>query len=220
MNGVPRWLIWTVITLVVVSWVPLVLIARARVVKSPHPRIHIVHDMDHQPKYKAQQRNRLFADRRAMRPPVDGTVARGQLAADVALHRGISDPDDWSSWVEAGPLPVTMELLERGRREYDIFCSPCHGLTGHGDGMVSKRAESLQEGTWTPPSSLHTELVRTRPDGHLYNTIANGIRNMPAYGAQIPVEDRWAIVAYMRALQRSQNAAVDDVPSDLRASLR
>lgn len=220
MNGVPRWLIWTVITLVVVSWVPLVLIARARVVKSPKPRIHIIQDMDNQSKFKAQQRNRLFADRRAMRPPVEGTVPRGQLGADVALYRGISDADDWSSWVEVGPVPVTMELLQRGRRGYDIFCSPCHGLTGAGDGMVSKRAEALQEGAWTPPSSLHTELVRERPDGHLYNTIANGIRNMPSYGAQIPVEDRWAIVAYMRALQRSQNAAVDDVPSDLRASLR
>jgi mono/diheme cytochrome c family protein len=86
--------------------------------------------------------------------------------------------------------------------------------------MVSKRAEALQEGTWTPPSSLHTDLIRGRPVGQLYNTITNGIRNMPAYSSQISVEDRWAIVAYIRALQRSQGAAVDDVPSELRPSLR
>jgi mono/diheme cytochrome c family protein len=85
---------------------------------------------------------------------------------------------------------------------------------------VSKRADALQEGTWTPPSSLHTDLVRGRAAGHLFNTITNGIRNMPGYGSQIPVEDRWAVVAYMRALQRSQAASVDDVPIDLRASLR
>ena len=86
--------------------------------------------------------------------------------------------------------------------------------------MVSKRADALMEGTWTPPTSFHTDLIRERPDGHLYNTISNGIRNMPAYGSQISVADRWAIVAYVRALQRSQNATVDDVPEDIRAQLR
>lgn len=86
--------------------------------------------------------------------------------------------------------------------------------------MVSQRADQLQEGTWTPPTSFHTDLVRARSEGHLYNTISNGIRNMPSYGSQIPVDDRWAIVAYVRALQRSQNATIDDVPADLRAQLR
>jgi mono/diheme cytochrome c family protein len=117
-------------------------------------------------------------------------------------------------------VSVTSELMRRGRERYDVFCSPCHGLAGYGDGPVSKRAESLQEGTWTPPASFHTDLVRGRPAGHLYNSIANGIRNMPAYGAQIPVDDRWAIVAYIRALQRSQYSNVEDVPAELRASLR
>ena len=86
--------------------------------------------------------------------------------------------------------------------------------------MVAKRADELLEGTWTPPTSFHSELLRERPVGHLFNTISNGIRNMPAYGPQIPVDDRWAIVAYVRALQRSQNATVDDVPPDIRAQLR
>jgi mono/diheme cytochrome c family protein len=212
----PRWLLYTVAILVVLSWVPLALIMRARVTTSPQPRIHIVPDMDNQPKYKAQSRNMMFADRRAMRPPVPGTVARGTTLGNPSLTTGkLGD-----AWVETAPLEIDAGVVQRGRERYDIHCSPCHGLAGYGDGMVSKRADELLEGTWTPPTSFHSELLRERPDGHLFNTISNGIRNMPAYGSQIAVEDRWAIVAYVRALQRSQNATVDDVPSDIRAQLR
>ena len=213
----PRWLTWTVALLVVLSWIPLALALRARSVKKTEPRIHVVPDMDNQPKVKAQSRFLLFADRRGMRPPVAGTVARGSLIGQPELELGNTGED---AWVEAIPLDVTMSLLQRGRQRYDIFCSPCHGLAGYGDGMVSRRADQLQEGTWTPPSSFHTDLVRERAAGHVYNSITNGIRNMPAYGSQIPVEDRWAIVAYVKALQRSQNASIDDVPADLRAQLR
>jgi mono/diheme cytochrome c family protein len=212
----PRWLLYTVTILVVLSWVPLALIMRARVTTSDQPRIHVFPDMDNQPKYKAQSRNMMFADRRAMRPPVAGTVARGAVLGNPALTSGKVGDD----WVETNPLQVDAGVMQRGRARYDIYCSPCHGLAGFGDGMVSKRADELLEGTWTPPTSFHTEVVRERPDGHIFNTIANGIRNMPAYGSQIPVEDRWAIVAYVRALQRSQNATVDDVPPDIRAQLR
>jgi mono/diheme cytochrome c family protein len=190
---------------------------RARVVKKTEPRIHIIPDMDNQPKVKAQSRFMLFADRRGMRPPVAGTVARGSLIGDSSLEFGRTAGD---VWVEAIPVEMSMSLLERGRKRYDIFCSPCHGLSGYGDGMVARRADQLQEGTWTPPTSFHTELIRERPAGHIYNTISNGIRNMPAYGSQIPIDDRWAIVAYVRALQRSQNATIDDVPADLQAQLR
>ena len=212
----PRWLLYTVAILVVLSWVPLALIMRARVTTSSQPRIHIVPDMDNQPKYKAQSRNPVFADRRAMRPPVAGTVARGATLGNPALASGKVGED----WVEIIPIEVDRDLLERGRERYDVYCSPCHGLVGFGDGMVAKRADELLEGTWTPPTSFHTDLLRERPAGHLFNTISNGIRNMPAYGPQIPVEDRWAIVAYVRALRRSQNATVDDVPPDIRAQLR
>lgn len=212
----PRWLQYLVVVMVVLSWVPLVVIMRARHSKSTKPRIHIIQDMDNQPKYKAQARNRLFADRRAMRPPIAGTIARGELDADNRLYRGVVGED----FVAEIPIPITMQLMERGRERYDIYCSPCHGLAGYGDGMVSKRADVLQEGTWTPPASFHTDLVRGRPSGHLFNTITNGIRNMPAYGPQISVDDRWAIVAYVRALHRSQNAPVEDVPPELRAQLR
>jgi mono/diheme cytochrome c family protein len=225
----PRWLTAAVILLVVLSWIPLALALRARAVKSTKPRIHIVQDMDNQPKVKSQSRFALFADRRGMRQPVQGTVARGAIVGDTVLTLGRVEgwspsaeaPEgDLSGWVDAIPVEVDLQLLERGRDRFDIFCSPCHGLAGNGDGMVAKRAEQLQEGTWTPPTSLNSDLVRQRTVGHIFNTISHGIRNMPAYGPQIPVADRWAIVAYVRALQRSQNATIDDVPAELRAQLR
>jgi mono/diheme cytochrome c family protein len=213
----PRWLTAIVVILVALSWIPVALALRARVVKKTEPRIHIIPDMDNQPKVKAQSRFMLFADRRGMRPPVAGTVARGSLIGNPSLEFGKTADD---AWVEAIPVELSMSVLERGRQRYDIFCSPCHGLSGYGDGMVARRADQLQEGTWTPPTSFHTDLIRERPAGHIYNTISNGIRNMPAYGSQIPIDDRWAIVAYVRALQRSQNATIDDVPADLQAQLR
>jgi mono/diheme cytochrome c family protein len=172
--------------------------------------------MAKQPKLKTQTSNPLFADSRAMRPRVAGTVARGELEENGALRSG----RDGGDWVTSFPVPVTGRVMQRGQERYDIFCAPCHGLAGYGDGPVSKRADALQEGTWTPPSSYHTDLVRGRPVGHLFNTITYGIRNMPEYGSQIPVEDRWAIVLYVRALQRSQDANAADVPPDLRRQLR
>jgi mono/diheme cytochrome c family protein len=213
----PRWLISIVLVLVALSWIPIALALRARTTKTTEPRIHLVQDMDNQPKVKTQSRLMLFADQRGMRPPIPGTVARGSVIDDPALELGKTEDGEW---IDAIPVEMSLALLERGRQRFDIYCSPCHGLVGYGDGMVAKRADQLQEGTWTPPSSFHTDLVRTRPDGHLFNTISNGIRTMPSYGSQIPVDDRWAIVAYVRALQRSQNATIDDVPADLRAQLR
>lgn len=213
----PRWLIYLIVVLVVLSWIPLAFVIRARTATTTKPRLHLIPDMDHQEKFKSQSRNRLFRDRRAMRADVAGTVARGELAADERFHAGRTDDGEW---IEATPIELTMTVMERGRERYDVFCSPCHGLSGDGSGMVAKRAEDLQEGTWTPPSSFHTDLIRGRSEGELFNTITNGIRNMPGYGSQIPVEDRWAIVAYMRALQRSQQADLEDVPADLRDQLR
>lgn len=211
----PRWLTLTAVVLVVLSWIPVALIIRAHNTTSAQPRYHIIQDMDAQPKYKPQMKNPLFADQRAMRPPIEGTVAVGELHADEARFLGQLEGE----WVTSFPVEVTPALLDRGQERYDIYCSPCHGLAGYGDGMVSKRADELQEGTWTPPSSFHTELVRSRPVGHLYNSVANGIRNMPAYGSQVGVDDRWAIVAWVKALQRSQFATVDEVPAAERAQL-
>ncbi len=212
----PRWLVYAGILMAALSLVPLALIARARVSTSPLPRIQPIRDMARQPKFKAQAANPMFADGRAMRPAVPGTVAHGELHAEVAYWTGRTA----EGWVTAFPVEVTDRLVRRGEERYDIYCSPCHGLSGFGDGPVAKRADALQEGTWTPPSSYHTALVRSRPVGFLFNTITNGIRNMPAYGSQVPVADRWAIVAYVRALQVSQDARAADVPPELRRQLR
>lgn len=215
----PKQMRWTVILLATLALVPFALIARARTNPSPKPRLHVFFDMDNQPRYEAQQASPLFRDGRAARPWVEGTVARGAdgLRADDARYLGHVG----GAWVERFPASIDVDesLMLRGRERYDVFCAPCHGITGVGDGAVARRAEALQEGTWVPPLSFHDAVVRERPVGHLFNTITNGIRNMPAYGARIPVEDRWAIVAYVRALQRSRTGTVDDVPAENRAAL-
>jgi mono/diheme cytochrome c family protein len=212
----PRWLVYAFVLLAALALVPLALISRARATTSSQPRIQLIRDMAKQPKFKTQSGNPLFADGRAMRPDVPGTVARGELHEVAAVWAGRTA----EGWVMAFPVQVTDRLVRRGQERYDIYCSPCHGLAGYGDGPVAKRADALQEGTWTPPSSYHTDLIRSRPVGQLFNTITNGIRNMPGYAAQVPVADRWAIVAYVRALQRSQDAGIADVPAELQRQLR
>jgi mono/diheme cytochrome c family protein len=226
-DRLPRWVVPGLVVLTALALIPFAFAAKSRASKSPVPRIQIIPDMDQQPRYEAQQANPAFADGRAMRLPVEGTVARGELRADDHFERGQVD----GKWAETFPAqaPLTMALLERGRERYGIFCAPCHGLGVGGltvggaveaNGIVDVRALELEQPTWVSPTSFHTEEVRGRPVGHLFNTITNGIRTMPAYGPQIPPADRWAIVAYIRALQRSQNARVEDVPRELRESLR
>lgn len=217
-HAIPNWFFRLGIVAAVAALLPLAWIARTRVSRSPQPRVHVVQDMDNTLSYKRQQGNPTFADGRSMRLPVAGTVARGELRADEAYYLGRRGEGE-ESWVRGFPGGLTAETMQRGRERYDIYCSPCHGLAGYGDGMVARRAEERQQATWVPPTSLHDELVRSRPEGHLFNTITNGLRTMPAYGASVPVEDRWAIVAYVRALQRSQHAATGDVPADARAGM-
>lgn len=202
---------------VLLALVPLLWIARGRVTHSPLPRMHVVSDMDNAISFKRQEANPLFADGRAMRLPVAGTVARGRLMDDAHYYTGIVDGDWAPDFPDA--VKVDRRLLDRGRERFGIYCSPCHGLSGYGDGPVARRADSLLQATWVPPSSLHDELVRSRTPGHLFNTITRGIRTMPAYGSAVPVNDRWAIVAYLRALQRSQRASIDDIPSESRAEM-
>jgi mono/diheme cytochrome c family protein len=212
----PRWIFLVTLVLVAASWIPFALIYRARAARHPYSRILILPDMTKQPKYRPQRMNTAFADARADRRPVEGTVAQGDAMTDDRVSLGREN----GAWVTAFPVPVTESLMHRGHERYGIYCSPCHGLAGDGDGMVAKRADKLQEGTWVPPSSLHDARLRAMPIGQLFNTITNGVRNMPPYGAQIPVADRWAILAYVRALQLSRNAPLDDVPSDARGSLQ
>lgn len=165
-------------------------------------------EMYDQPKYKALGKSDLFADGRQSRPPVEGTVARGMLRADSRLYAGKVG----NMLVGDFPLPVTRALLERGHGRYDIFCSPCHDRTGGGNGMVVQRG-------YRPPPSFHIDRLRQEPVGHFFDVVTNGFGAMPDYAAQISPEDRWAIIAYIRALQLSQNARVGDVPAADRGKL-
>jgi mono/diheme cytochrome c family protein len=219
---VPKPFIYVGLTLLVLALVPPALIARARTRTSPLPRIHIIQDMDNQSNFKAQQSNPLFADGRAMRPIVPGTVARGELATDTAYHMGVSG-GDWTTTFPA-QVRVTERFMKRGQERFAIYCTPCHGDAGYGDGAVHQRAMELVNtgvnGTqWVAPKSLHDPEIRTQPVGQVYNTVTNGIRTMSGYAAQIPIDDRWAIVAYVKALQRSQHARPGDVPASEREDL-
>jgi len=211
----PRAVRGLLLGLALLAMLPPACIGLARVTHSPVPRLHLVQDMDDQPSYRPQQANPAFADGRAMRPPVPDTVAQGPLEPDMARARGVVGTE----YARTLPVALTPELLARGRERYGIYCAPCHGLAGYGDGMVARRAELRQQGAWVPPASFHDEPAASRPPGHLFNTITHGIRNMPSYGEVIPGDDRWAIVAGVKALQRSQHASLDDVPAEHRAEL-
>jgi len=182
----PKWFIPALLICGSLALVPFACVARSRTMRSPVPRLHVIPDMDQQGKYTSQEANPLFADRRAMRPQVEGTVSRGQLDLDEHYYRGLENGRPTDRF----PRPVTTEVVQRGRERYDVFCAPCHGLAGNGDGIVALRADQLRQGSWVPPSSLHELPTSTRPVGHLFNSITNGIRNMPTYGSQIPMDDR------------------------------
>lgn len=216
-DRLPRALVYALVIISVASLVPFGLIARARASTMRKTRIHIIPDMDSQTKYKAQRMLPFFPDGRAMRPQIPGTIAVGQLHADDHLYRGKVN----GKWALTFPkqVPATEKTMKRGQERFGIYCTPCHGQAGNGDGMVAKRATALAQGTWVPPANLNQDYLRTMPVGQIYNTITHGIRNMPAYGPQIPPKDRWAIVMYVRALQRSHKATVKDVPESERGSL-
>jgi mono/diheme cytochrome c family protein len=160
-------------------------------------------DMHVQPKQNPYARSDFFPDQRSERPPVEGTVARGQLDADAYFYTGKlgSSPGDYL------PFPVTKAVLDRGRERYNIYCSPCHSLVGDGNGFVPSRGFSRI------PPSYHTSRLQKAPLGYLFDVITNGFGIMPEYRSQITPEDRWKIVAYVRALQLSQNATKADVPA-------
>ena len=138
-------------------------------------------------------------------------MAQGELRLDSAYYSGMAHD---TTPVKLSPVPTTTAVLERGRDRYDIYCAPCHNKIGDGKGMT------VQRGMNPPPPSFHEERLLLAADGHLYNVITNGIRNMPPYKYQVAVADRWAIVAYIRALQRSQNATIQDIPPGLRGTVK
>jgi mono/diheme cytochrome c family protein len=157
--------------------------------------------MHNQPKYRPLRATPFFGDNSSARPLVEGTVARGTLQEDEAFFTGKVAGVD----VTEMPLAVDDVLLDRGQDRYQIFCTPCHDATGSGRGMVVQRG-------LRPPPSFHVDRIRQMPVGHYYDVIANGFGAMPDYRAQINARDRWAIVAYIRALQVSQHASPADVP--------
>ena len=158
-------------------------------------------DMHIQPKYLPYEETNFFADGRDERPQIPGTVARGHLRTDDLLYTGKEDGEVSDKF----PFPMTREDIERGRQRYNIYCTPCHAYTGAGDGFIVQRG-------FPHPPSFHTENLRNAPVGHFYQVMTNGFGSMYSYAARVEPEDRWRIAAYIRVLQLSQHATIDDVP--------
>lgn len=158
--------------------------------------------MHDQPKYIPLRESTFFRDDRSARPLVEGTVARGQLHDDELLYTGKVQGEDSPVF----PFAVDAPVMARGQERFNIYCAPCHGRTGQGDGMIVRRG-------YRRPPSLHQDRLRDAPAGHFFDVITNGFGAMPDYAAQVRAEDRWAIVAYVRALQLSEHAALADVPA-------
>ena len=165
-------------------------------------------DMHDTPRYEAFEASSTFADNRSARTPPAGTVARGWLRDDEALYTGKINGQN----VDQYPFAIGRAELERGQQRFNIYCTPCHGRLGDGQGMVVQRG--LRQA-----ASFHQDRLREEKVGYFYDVITNGFGAMPDYATQIPVRDRWLIVAYVRTLQLSQHAAVDDVPADRRSAL-
>lgn len=165
-------------------------------------------DMHDQPRYKAYGQSAFFADGRNMRPLVAGTVARGRLMEDDHYWRGKVDGKP----AETFPMPVTADLVARGKERYMIYCTPCHSPVGDGNGMI------VQRGMKRPPS-YHIDRLRQAPPGYFFDVITNGFGVMYDYADRIPAHDRWAIAAYVRVLQQSQNAAVGELSAEERGKL-
>jgi mono/diheme cytochrome c family protein len=165
-------------------------------------------DMHDAPRIEAFEANSFFPDGRGSRIPPAGTVARGWLRDDEALHTGKVD----NQLVDTIPMAITHDDLKRGQQRFNIYCSPCHGRLGDGNGMVVQRG--LRQA-----ASYHTDRLRQERIGYFFDVITNGFGAMQGYAEQVPVRDRWLIAAYVRALQLSQNAKIDDVPADKRGEL-
>ena len=366
-KAVPKFLITAIASVIALSIIPALIVAKMRVTNSGTPRFHIFYDMDFSPAKGAQSTSSLFADSRSMRPDVPGTVKRGDLGVDMDFMTGIDmeklsmndapraqrlvramlnpldddldagadevaaetndaadgaekkapadkkedkkkpdesekakedkkpteekaakdepaaeagdddkakmkeetgaakkeeppakeenkpaakpakekasdkamapadkkeaeesvatepeSPEDTTPWLTENPLDVDEELVRAGQLQFKIYCSVCHGIDGSGNGLVNQRARKILASSWIPPSSLHQETLYQDkyPDGKLFSTITNGIRKMPGYGSQIKAADRWAIVAYVRALQQSQNASIDMIPENLKTEIQ
>ena len=206
----------------------LVLVGACRGQVSEEPPVHLQRNMQSQRRFDPMEENSNFRDNRAMRPIPAGAVARVTLKDDdtffrggepLTMHYGADAPKGYDTpsakpagvtYTARGPLEVTPELLHQGERRYSSYCTPCHGSVGDGKGMVAARG-------FVGIADLHQDRIVKMPDGEIFSTITNGLRNMPSYASQIDEADRWAIIAYVRALQISQNAQMADIPEDKRS---
>jgi mono/diheme cytochrome c family protein len=237
----PRWIFGLIVSTTVIALIPFAVIAKARASKSTEPHYHIFAGMDFQEKVKSDTAFDLFPDGRANRGEIPGTVAKTQLRAEDDLYRGLESPDktdprdcaaraaaglpcEWITGFPAGIKP-TRELADRGHERFNIYCTPCHGYDGRGQGAVPTRVAE-HGGSWqarnlveaVPKDGKPGGVAIRMPNGQLFNTISNGYNTMQGYAAQIPTEDRWAIVMYVRALQRAQNATFEDDPTFLQGA--
>lgn len=171
--------------------------------------IHIIPDMDNQPKYKDQGTSDFFENRSVNRLPPSGAVARGTLEVSPEFDRGQTVSGEF---VRRIPAQVTAAMMDHGQKKYNTFCAPCHDMAGTGKGLVPPHGLA---GGMAPPPNFHDPRIRQMTDGELFGIITNGVRTMPAYKTQTDASTRWAIVAYMRALQRSQTAKASDVPKEI-----
>jgi len=179
-----------------------------RGMESSQPPIHLNNNMDDQQRKDPQEGSALFADGRVMRPRVAGTVPAGAWSTDPVALTG-KNGEAFAQTLPPG-LTLDLALLERGRSRFNIFCAPCHAATGDGNGTVVARG-------MPPPPTFHDDRVRAYAIGQFYDVITNGVRNMPSYAMQIPPQDRWAVAAYVRVLQRSRMATLDQVPAEVAA---
>lgn len=178
---------------------------------SRNPPIEVWPDMDRQGKGKPQGISEIFSDKRASRPPVAGTVARGFLKEDDTYYTGLVN----NMYVGKNPETINADLMKLGQMRFNTYCAPCHDRTGSGNGIVAIKSG----GSWIP-TSLIADRVRTMNDGEIFTIISNGRRSMPPYKYQVIEKDRWAIVAYVRALERASAATPADVPAEQQAQLK
>lgn len=179
--------------------------------KTRRPPIEVFPDMDRQPKLRPQAHNTFFGDQLSSRLPVDGTISRGAAFEDIPYNTG-KIPGS-TNFVELLPVPVTTQLLARGAERYQIYCAPCHGAAGDGKGITGKYGMVAM-------ANFHDKRLVVMNDGEIFNTITHGKNLMGGYGAAIPIEDRWAIIGYVRALQRARLGTIEDVPAENRATLQ
>ena len=166
-------------------------------------------DMHNQPRYKPLAASEFFADHRSERPEIEGTVARGHLRIDSARYTGKFNGED----IDQFPIPITRADIERGRERFNIYCTPCHGRLGDGNGMVVLRG-------YRQAASYYSDKLMKAPVGHFFDVMTNGFGAMPSYASRVQPDDRWRIVAYIRALQLSESAKLSDVPADQRQNLK